>query len=172
MSEEMTKSKALELIRNEWQSLEETLARLSKGQMTQPGVEGDWSVKDILAHITDWEERMVRWIEEALCGQEPEMPAPGLTWDDLDLLNEQTYQANRGRELADVLTGFRRSYQQSLKAVEGLADEVLTDPQRFEWWDGDPMWRLVAVNTWEHYEEHNETIRNWLKGVSTSGPAG
>ncbi len=30
--------------------------RLSEAQMTQPGVTGDWSVKDILA-VTTWEER-------------------------------------------------------------------------------------------------------------------
>jgi hypothetical protein len=34
---------------------------------------------------------MVQWVGETLRGEVPETPAPGMTWDDLDRLNEQTY---------------------------------------------------------------------------------
>lgn len=163
MSEEMTKARVLEMIRRERQALEATLAQVGGERMTQPGVEGDWSVKDLLAHITFWERWMVRIIGEALRGERPEMPAPGLTWDDLHLLNERTYLANRERDLDDVLNDFHRSYQESLEALEGLSEEDLTDPQRFAWFGGNPLWRLVAANTWEHYPEHNETVKKWLK---------
>ena len=63
MDEEITKTEILVLIRSERESLEVMLEPLSDEQMIQPGVENTWSIKDILAHITDWERRMVQWIK-------------------------------------------------------------------------------------------------------------
>jgi hypothetical protein len=158
----MNKAEAMELIQSERQALESVLAGLNEEQMSQPGVENNWSVKDILAHITDWEGRMVGWIEESLRGETPQRPAPGMTWDDLDRLNEQTYLLNRDRGLPDVSADFHRSYERAYSVVEALTEEDLIDPQRFAWRAGDPLWHMVAANTWEHYQEHRESIEKWL----------
>jgi hypothetical protein len=163
MEEQMDKEKIVQQIQSEREALEKTLARLTDDQMAQRGVEADWSVKDILAHITDWERRMVRWIEESLRGEVPERPAPGLTWDDLDRLNEETFLLHRDEPLDAILSEFYTSYQQALATVEGLREEDLVAPDRFAWREGDPMWHMVAANTFWHYKEHNETIENWLK---------
>jgi hypothetical protein len=59
--------------------------------MVQATLEAGWAVKDILAHISIWEGRMVRCLEEAIRGEVPQMLPPGMTWDDLDLWNEQDF---------------------------------------------------------------------------------
>ncbi len=163
MDEPMTKARILGSIQSARAALERTLEALSQDQMTQPGVENDWSVKDILAHISDWERRMLQWIEESLRGEVPQRPADGMTWDDLDRLNEQIYLLNKDKALSEVLADFHGSYQQSLQAVEAMTEEDLIDPQRFGWRGGEPMWHMVAANTWEHYQEHGESISKWLK---------
>ncbi len=162
MNEPSSKSEILELIQGERAALENVLEQLSDEQMTRPGLEDDRSVKDILAHITDWERRMVGWIEESLRGETPQRPAPGMDWDDLDGLNEQIYLANKDKPLSAVLSDSRAAHQQSLKTVEALSEEDLLDPQRFTWRKGDPMWHMVAANTWWHYKEHSQQIRDWL----------
>lgn len=167
MEEQMTKSELLELIQGEHQRLEATLSELDKDQMIQPGVVDHWSVKDTLAHIAVWEKRMVRWVGEAVRGRVPEMLPPGMTWDDLDEWNEQTYQEHRDRPLAGVLADFERSYQEALQVVQVTPEKDLVDPNRFEWLDGEPLWRLVAANTFWHYREHDESIRAWLEGNGT-----
>lgn len=162
MNEQMNKTKILELVQSERVSLERILDSLSPEQMMQPGLQGGWSVKDFLAHITDWEQRMIRWIEESLRGDVPQRPEPGMTWDDLDRLNEQVYQANKGKPLNQVLAEFHGSYHQALRAVQVLSQDQLTNPYAFEWRDGAPLWQMVAANTWLHYQEHRDTIENWL----------
>jgi hypothetical protein len=158
----MNKAEAVDLIQSERQALESVLAELSAEQMSRPGVESSWSVKDILAHITDWEGRMVWWIAESLRGDVPQRPAPGMTWDDLDRLNEQTYLLNRDRKLGDVLADFHRSYERAFDVVEALTEEDLIDPRRFAWREGNPLWHMVAGNMWEHYREHRESIEKWI----------
>ena len=39
-----------------WHTLEASYAGLSDAEMMEPGVTGDWSVKELIAHVTTWEE--------------------------------------------------------------------------------------------------------------------
>jgi hypothetical protein len=39
-----------------WLDFKESYAGLSDSQILEPGVQGRWSVRDILAHVTTWEE--------------------------------------------------------------------------------------------------------------------
>ena len=164
MEEQMSKAKLLAEIQAERQSLEAVLAELSEDQMLVTGVLDDWTVKDLLAHIAVWEQRMVSWVAQALRGEVPEMLPPGMTWDDLDEWNEETYQKHRLRALEEVLVEFRQSYPQALQAAQGIEEQDLIDADRYPWREGRPLWMMVAANTSWHYKEHEESIRNWLEG--------
>ena len=165
MEEQMSKEKLIEEIQIERLHLESTLEKISRQQMVTPGVMDDWTVKDLLAHITVWELRMIRWLEQTVRDEVPEMLPPGMTWDDLDQWNEQTYQKHRHRDLDEVLADFGLSYPQALSALEDISEEDLIDPNRYTWRDGRPLWEMVAANTSWHYKEHEETITTWLKGL-------
>ena len=162
MGDPTTKAQILELIQAEHEALQTVLSSLTGPQMIQAGAEEKLSVKDILAHITDWEQRMVRWIEESLQGKIPERPAPGMTWDDLDRLNEQTYLAHKDRSLGEVQSDFAASYRKALQTVDALSEADLFDPHRFAWREGEALWPMVEANTWAHYREHRESISRWL----------
>jgi hypothetical protein len=168
MQEQMNKTKLIGNIQQERQRLERTLVDINADLMVTPGVIEDWTVKDILAHITVWEQRMVSWLGDTLRGQIPQMLPPGMTWDDLDVWNEQTYQKHRHHPLGEVLADFAMSYPQALKAVQDVPEEDLIDPDRFEWREGQPLWVMVAANTFWHYKEHNESISVWLEGIKGS----
>lgn len=157
--ERITKSELLATIRSERGLLEAALSEVDVEQMTQPGVEGDWSVKDIVAHIVAWEQRMIGWVAAALRDEVPEVPR---TWDVVHRLNEQIYLENRDRPLCDVLADLPRSYQEALRAAEDVSEDDLVDPDRFGWRAGEPLWKMVAANTWWHYREHCQSLRAWL----------
>ncbi len=165
MEEQMTKVNLLESIETHRQELEGTLAEIPVDQMTSPGVIGEWTVKDVLAHLTIWERRMTRWLRETAQDQEPRMLPTGMTWDDLDLWNEQTYLENRDRSLDDVLADFQASYPQALQIVTTFPEKDLLDPDRYVWRAGRPLWHIVAANTFWHYDEHNQSLRTWLASL-------
>jgi len=161
MIEQMTRSKLYSEILAERGALETTLGKLSEADMTDATLDGGWSVKDILAHIVDWEKRMVTWIGESLEGDGPDL-SPDWSTDALDQLNEQIYQANKDRPLGEVISDFEQSYQQCWQAVERLTDQDLLDANRFAWREGHPMWILIQENMSAHYREHHEMIERWL----------
>jgi len=45
--------------------------RLSDAQLMKPGVTGDWSVRDILAHVSTWEEEALTHLPLILEGGTP-----------------------------------------------------------------------------------------------------
>lgn len=80
MEEQMSKPKLLEQLQFERERLEKTLTMINEQQMVVSGVMEEWTVKDVLAHITVWEQRMVRWLEQTVRDEVPEMLPPGMTW--------------------------------------------------------------------------------------------
>lgn len=165
MDEQMSKEKLLTEIQREREQLESTLAQISHQQMVTPGVVDDWTVKDLLAHITVWEQRMIRWLADSVNDIQPQMLPPGMTWDDLDEWNEQTYQEHRQQSLEEVLAEFAESFPQAVSAVQDISEVDLVDPDRFSWREGRPLWVMVAANTYWHYKEHNESLEAWLDAI-------
>ncbi len=156
--EHLTKNELLDQIRTERGRLEETLARLTHPQMLLPGVDGEWSVKDTLAHISTWERWMIRWTNSLLRGEKPDTPDP---WD-IDRMNAETYARVKELSLATVLEEFRQSYWDSLALAESLKEEQLQTVYTDTWPMG-PLRLGVAANTCFHYKEHRTDIQKWLK---------
>ena len=163
MSEPVKPADKAELLANiqaGYDQLEALLASLSEEQMTTPGVNGSWSVKDNLAHLTAWQNYQAARQEGILNGIEPPDPAPGLETEDEE--NDYFYQLYKDRPLAEVLADFRASYQRILAATHALSWEALNEP--FPWSDNDvPVGAYTMGNTYGHYDEHRETIQRWLE---------
>lgn len=156
---QMSKAEMLEKMAGERAHLEAVLAQLTPAQMVLPGVEADWSVKDILAHIAAWEEFMRTRLTAALRGETPDTPQSDA---EVDRMNAEFFRAYKALPLADVLATFADSYAQSRQLVGDTPEADLQDAERFPWRQGRPLWLLVGGNTWWHYEEHCRSIETWL----------
>jgi uncharacterized protein (TIGR03083 family) len=164
------KATLLALIRQERAGLATLIAGLDAAQWTAPAMGNGWSIKDLLAHIAAWESLALGWIAAGVRGENPAVPAPGLTWDDLDRLNAQIYAANRDRSRAEVQAEAQRSYAAFLVLVESLSEPDIVEPGRFTWAKGGNIVGPIAANSYEHYQEHGDEIRAWLDR-SGSAPA-
>ena len=135
-----------ERMRAEHARLEALLADFSAEELVQPGRFGEWSVKDMLAHITFWEQRLIAYVngakESLVQPDEDEQTA-------VDRINAEALAANRDRPLAEVRAAFASSYQQVLALAETLSAEQLADEE---------LYGLVAGDTFEHYREHSEML--------------
>ena len=157
-TEIITKDELLNQIHIERGRLEETLARLTHAQMLLPGVDGEWSVKDALAHISAWERRMISWVGSHLRNEEPEVPLP---WD-VERMNSETYSQVKDKPLSEVLEEFRLSYWDSLALAESMSEEQLQTIYADTWPMG-PLWTGFAANMNWHYKEHCADIQKWLE---------
>jgi hypothetical protein len=152
----MNKPELLESIRRERARLDELIAPLDDDDLTTPGVVEQQSIKDLLAHVTAWEQLCLIWMRT---GRRIEGP---FTDESLNALNAEMFERDRNLTVADVRTRARRSYAEVLESVGAQSDEVLAaDPA---WAPGRALWEVISSNTDEHYREHADQIDVWLQG--------
>ena len=119
----------------------------------------DWSVKDILAHLTDWEQRFISWYRAGLRGEIPETPAPGMTWRDLPKLNQAVYERHKDETLEEVLDQFEKSYQEILTLIESMTEQEIFEPGGYAWTGRSSLLSWIAANTSSHYNWARRNIR-------------
>ena len=88
---EETKQELIESIRTTWIQLNNKISKLTPQQIVWPGSMDNWSVKDILAHLVDWEQTLIHWYKAGQRGEIPVTPAPGYSWRGLPKLNQEGY---------------------------------------------------------------------------------
>ena len=153
----MDKTTFLDSLKTERARWDALLAQVGEARMTVPGAEGEWSVKDIIAHVSWFEREMVDLLRvHALVGSE--------LWNlPQDRRNAAVFEQNRDRALHGVLGESQRVFPQLLELVEALSDEDLNDPGRFAGMPNDWLpWKIIADNTYTHYPDHGASIRAWL----------
>src|SRR5205085_9037384 len=141
-AEPMTSARLLSIMQAERAEWEALLARVEEARMTEPGIEGPWSVKDIVAHLTWYDRTFVEGAQTVMRG-EP-FVRTGLRALAIDERNERIAADSRNRPLRDVLADSRQVFDQVLAVVRVCPDDVLNDGRRFGLPDDVPPWVLVA----------------------------
>jgi hypothetical protein len=154
-----TKQELLGSIRMTRELLERKFSKLTPTQMVWPGSMDHWSVKDILAHLVDWEQRFIGWYQAGLRGEVPETPAPGMTWRELPKLNQQGYERHKDDSLESVLDQFEESHQEILELIEGMSDQEIFEVKYYEWAGDSSLLPWIAANTSSHYNWARRNIR-------------
>ena len=150
-------------IQKERDALEQFLATLSPEQMIQWGAIGDWSPKDVLAHLAEWHQLCLDWYNAGLHNETPHLPAEGFKWSQMPALNHKIFEKYRDRSLVYVWDFFRSSHQQILDIVEGANEEELFKPGYFSWTKSSSLSSYVIPCTSEHYRWARTAMRKSLK---------
>jgi hypothetical protein len=157
----MTKAELLHGLQAEYQQWQALLDQIGPAHMDQPGVTGDWSIKDIVAHLTGWRRRTVARLQAAQRGEpEPPPPWPPHLHTD-DEINAWIYESRQGASVDAVLAESHEVFQQLLAAIEGLPEAtVVNAASHFPWMEGRSF---TAAEFFGHFhEEHEPEMRAWL----------
>jgi uncharacterized protein (TIGR03083 family) len=158
-----SKPDLLAAIEKERTALETYLDTLSPEQMTVPSIVGEWSVKDVLAHLIEWEQMVLSWHAAGLRGEIPELPAPGFKWNQTPALNQQIFEKHKDRSLADVLAQFETSHREILGVIQGLSNEVLFTAGQYAWTKKNTLGTYFVSATSSHYLWARKEIRKGMK---------
>ncbi len=141
-----------ELIRNlesEWSALLQSFRGLPEDRATESGAVGAWSVKDILGHITTWEEFTTGNLGRAMNGQ------PAEEYEEYETYNQEEVARKAGLSFAEIQRQLEEVHGKLMAALAGLPDQR---------WDAGPdIQEHVGEETYDHYREHYEQIREWRR---------
>lgn len=127
-----------------------------------PGVWGDdWTIKDLFAHLTEWEQMFLRWHREGLEGKTPSMPAPGYKWNETPDLNRAIQRRHADAAWEDVSAAFESSFDEIDGLIGTLSDDDLFEPGRFAWTGNHPLITYLGANTASHYATAAKILKRW-----------
>src|SRR5512141_524626 len=120
----MTKSDLRKWLQKEYEAWQALLDEIGPARMETRGVNGDWSMKDIVAHLTGWNQHLVNRFQAASRNErEPAPPWPADLETD-DEINAWIYDSNRGRSLREILDQSQQNFQELFTIIESLPDDV------------------------------------------------
>jgi len=143
--------------------LEAAMERVDPMRVTEPNLHDSWSVKDLLAHLGWWEQRVVD-IYDALLHNRTSDPA--LAETPIDELNRQALAENAARSWAEVQNNEKNSYHALVTLAETAPEADLFDPDRFAEAEGQPFFNWILSNSCGHYDEHLPGLITWLDQTS------
>lgn len=164
----MQKAELITWLQDQIRQWESFLGEFGRDRLEQPGVTGPWSMKDVAAHMTGWNLRLVSYIEAGKRGlPHPPPPWPADLQED-DAINAWIYEANRDRPLRAVLDDTEQVFQQLLATIASLPDDVRIETvvgdngrEFYLVWLGDT--RYPAGEFFDHFhDDHEPDLRAWM----------
>jgi hypothetical protein len=140
----------LERLDAAWTALTYSYADLPNSRLLQPGVVEDWSVKDILTHVTTWEEEALQHLPLVIAGgTPPRYVAQG----GIDSFNARATDNGRRLSLAEVLRRRDETHARLVDFIRSQPDGTFGGQTRAR--------RRLRLDTYGHYPEHTAAIRAW-----------
>lgn len=165
MDNALTKTALLDTMNEEWANWERLLKQFGPQDVMQPGVEGYWSLKDVLAHVTYWQHQFADRLEYPLADPDWRSQPDNRSEDEI---NDEAYRESLPKSPEQIRAEFEASYRRLQAAIEALSGDDLSrrhpNPAADDatWPSKSPLWRQITGSALEHLQEHREAVQGWL----------
>jgi hypothetical protein len=143
------------------QKLLDSFAGLSDEEMTEPGVAGDWSVRDILAHLTAWDRETTEMFRAMLQGERPSFL--DLDEEGIEAFNKEHHSAMLGGSVSEAVSGLIAAREELVALLKEVDNAKLFAPAPGDEHADLSIAACISV-TADHEEEHAEMIETWREG--------
>jgi hypothetical protein len=134
----------------------ESYSGLSDVQLMEPGVTGAWSVRDILAHVTTWEEEALKHLPLILKGVRP--PRYSVQYGGIDAFNARMTEQKRSLSLSEVRAQLAATHGRLADFIQSAPEHQVISETRFR--------HRLRLDTYSHYPLHAAAIRQWREWIS------
>ena len=153
-----------------WVALDKTfkaftdcLEQLTEAELTTAPATGDWTVKDVIAHLWSWVDEATHTVK---AWRTPRPWQEGVTYD--DRWNEARVADKSALPLISVLDGLARAHRRLLNRLDLTTDEELAQLGEAPWGE-----KLTLVDFYygmaEHYAEHAKNLAEYRDNCLEDG---
>lgn len=151
----MDRTKLIKKLEEEWEKFEEAYSGLPENELLHSDVPGGWSVRDIIVHVTYWEEEALTYLPVILKGSRP--PRYFITYGGIDAFNTQMMQNRKYLSLAELLQRHAETHRRLIEFLLTVPEDQFSLETRFR--------RRLRLDTYGHYSVHTrEILRRRLSG--------
>lgn len=162
----MNKDELIDTLEDEREKFLELLEGFTEAQMQTPGVVGEWSMKDLLAHLVAWEGELVRLLWQTRQGEEPSSAQFGS--EGVDAYNARIFAETKERSLERVMSDYAAVGKQLVRRIEAFSDAELNQVGLFPWLGKRSLWEWIESDSFGHEIEHTPDVLAWKEQQCTS----
>jgi hypothetical protein len=145
------RGRLLQRLDKAWCVFRESYAGLPDSELLERGVTGAWSARDIIAHVTTWEEEALKHLPLVLMGKRP--PRYSVTYGGIDAFNARTTEQKKTLSLVAVFRHQEDVHHRLIELIEGVPEGHLGGDTRFR--------HSLRLDTYGHYPKHAIAIKEW-----------
>lgn len=134
-------------------------ALVPPAERTSRRVCGEWTLKDVVGHLADWERVGVEGLTDMAAGRRPHCQHVA----DIDSWNRAHAAARRSDPWEDVWSDLHRVREKLASVLEGMSEEALARSYHFPWGPHGTAYKWVHVFV-SHDREHAEDLRTAMVG--------
>ena len=150
----MSKEQVLHRLEQEWQAFLKSVEGLPESVLLEAGVCGEWSIRDLMAHVPTWEEETLRALPLIQKGKRT--PKYSTLYGGIDAFNALQHTRKKSLSLAQV----KRDLKSTHKRLEAFLADLPETAFTYR------LVRRLGLDTYNHYREHREQIEEGRKGKS------
>ena len=133
-----------------WQELQEAITGLPDDAMVKPGAVGEWSVRDIIAHIATWEEEALKALPIIVVGGRlPRYASQG----GIDTFNARQQEAKSHLSLERLRLEMDATHHRLLALLDRVPESAYASEGRFL--------KRLRLDAYGHWRLHAEDVRRW-----------
>ena len=160
----MNKTELIAWLRGEQQQWLDLLNQFDDAELEMPGVNGDWSLKDLVAHLTTWHRDHILCLGAAVKNTPIADPPWPLEISNTDDINAWIFSQSSRRKLKDVLDENEQVFEALIEIVESFPEdiqiEIIKDHRVVQF--GEQQFSVGYF--FDHFhEDHEAKIREWMK---------
>jgi hypothetical protein len=163
MSKYKSKQQLLDEISKEKHVLDKVLESVDRTKLCLAGACVDWSIKDLICHLAEWQEMVLSWYETGLAGKSPEVPGKGYKWSQLPELNKEIYKKYKNITWEEAQQFFQKSEAKIMIVIAKLEEETLLKPALYPWMKQNTLIAYFGSCTSSHYKWATGIIKKFVK---------
>lgn len=110
------------------------------------------NIRDVLAHLHQWNLMFLDWYKVGMAGQKPEMPAKGHTWKTLPELNKEIQAKYSKTELAEAKELLNASFEKVFETIKKHSNEELFTKKKYHWTGSTSLAAYLISASSSHYD--------------------
>lgn len=159
--EAVGRSRLFKALAKAWEGFKGSYEGLTESELMEKGVTGDWSVRDLIAHVTWWEEEAMKHLPLILKGLNP--PKYSVMYGGIDPFNAMMAKKKRGLSLRQVFREQEVTHHRLMEFLQGVPVDQFSGETRFR--------RRLRLDTYGHYRIHGHEIRQWREARLLGRPS-
>ena len=134
-----------------WADFHAAYAGLPDVDLLASGVTGEWSIRDLIAHVTWWDAEAIAHLPTVLEGGTP--PRYSVTYGGIDAFNALKTEEKRALTLDEVRAEAEATHRRLIEYLRSIPPEHLRGNAK--------VTHRLRLDTYGHYPIHAADIRRW-----------